>query len=142
MLATQSETAGRHAMPRFDRFAALAAALLATAVALPARARALHLPRARATDADLCHPAFTKKDNQIGFADISHLYGSGFIVDGNQVRGKAAQCTIDSKKQEGDRIELSAACASSIMTQTVEFNLKIIDDNTVNRIFHEIPGMT
>ena len=115
-------------MPRFDRFAALTAALLATAVMLPARAGAFDLTGAWSTDADLCSRVFTKKDNQIGFAELSDLYGSGFIVDGNWVRGKAAQCTIDSRKQEGDSIELLAACASSIMTQTVEFNLKIIDD--------------
>ena len=130
-------------MPRFDRFAALTAALLATAVMLPARAGAFDLTGAWSTDdADLCSRVFTNRDNQIGFAELSDLYGSGFIVDGNRIRGKAAQCTIDSKKQEGDSIELLAACASSIMTQTVEFNLKIIDDNTVNRIFHEISGMT
>src|SRR5262245_14086420 len=134
MLALQSETAGRHAMPRFDRFAALTAALLATAVMWPARAGAFDLTGAWATDAGVCNRVLTKKVNQTGLAELSHLYGSGVIVDGNRVRGKAAQCTIDSKKQEGDSIELSAACASSIMTQPVEFNLKIIDDNTVNRI--------
>ena len=42
-----------------------------------------------------------------------------------------ATCTIKSKKQEGDSLELSAACASSIMTQDVQFSLKIIDDNTI-----------
>src|SRR6516162_84866 len=125
MLAKQSEAAGRHAMPRFDRFAALTAALLATAVMWPARAGAFDLTGAWSTDADLCSRVFTRKDNQIGFAELSDLYGSGFIVDGNRVRGKAAQCTIDSRKQEGDSIELSAACASSIMTQNLKFNLKI-----------------
>jgi hypothetical protein len=129
-------------MSYVDRFAALAAALLATAVALPARAGAFDLTGAWSTDADLCSRVFTKKDNQIMFAELSDLYGSGFIVDGDRVRGKAAQCTIESRKQEGDSIELSAACASSIMTQNLKFNLKIIDANTVNRIFHEIPGMT
>jgi hypothetical protein len=129
-------------MPYFDRFAALTAALLATAVVLPARAETFELTGAWSTDADLCSRVFTKKDSQIMFAELSDLYGSGFIVDGNRVRGKAAQCTIDSRKQEGDSLELSTACASSIMTQSVKFNLKIIDANTVNRIFDEIPGMT
>ena len=129
-------------MPSFERFAALAATLLATAVMLPTRAGAFDLNGAWSTDADLCSRVFTKKDNQIGFAELSDLFGSGFIVDGNRVKGKAAQCTIDSRKQEGESIELSAACASSIMTQNLKFNLKIIDDNTVNRIFDEIPGMT
>jgi hypothetical protein len=129
-------------MRLFNRFAALAAALLATEVVLPARAGAFDLTGAWSTDADLCSRVFTKKDNQIGFAELSDLYGSGFIVDGDRVRGKATQCTIESRKQEGDSIELSAACASSIMTQSLKFSLKIINDNTIDRIFHEIPGMT
>ena len=55
---------------------------------------------------------------------------------------KPATCTIKSRKQEGDSLELSAACASSIMTQDVRFSLKIIDDNTISRSFPEIAGMT
>jgi hypothetical protein len=143
MLAREFEQLDHAMMPSFDRFAALAAALLATAVVLPARAGAFDLTGAWSTDdADLCSRVFTNRDNQIGFAELSDLYGSGFIVDGNRIKGKAAQCTIVSRKQEGDSIELSAACASSIMTQNLKFNLKIIDENTVNRIFDEIPGMT
>jgi hypothetical protein len=44
--------------------------------------------------------------------------------------------------QDGDSLELSTACATSIMTSSVRFNLKIIDDNTIDRLFPEIAGMT
>jgi hypothetical protein len=92
--------------------------------------------------ADLCKLVFTKKGNQVVFAEMSDLFGSGFIVDGSRMRGKSAQCTIKSKKQEGDGLELDAACATSIMNQSVHFSLKIIDDNNVSRSFAEIPGMS
>jgi len=76
------------------------------------------------------------------FAELSDLFGSGFIVNGSRIKGRSAQCAIKSKKQEGDGLELSAACATSIMNQSVHFSLKVIDDNTVSRSFPEIPGMT
>ena len=85
---------------------------------------------------------FTKKGNAAVFAELSDLYGSGFIIEGNRIRGKAARCTITSKKQDGDNLELAAACATSIMNQSVRFNLKVIDDNNLSRLFPEIPGMT
>jgi hypothetical protein len=74
------------------------------------------------------------------FAEMSDLFGSGFIVDGSRIRGTSAQCTIESGKQEGDGLELDAACATSIMNQKVHFSL--IDDNNVSRSFPEIPGMS
>src|SRR5712671_6090133 len=109
---------------------------------LPARVQAFELTGAWASQADLCKLVFTKKGNQIAFAEFSDLFGSGFIIDGIRIRGKSARCTIKSKKQEGDDLELSAACATSIMNQSVHFSLKVIDDNTVSRLFPEIPGMT
>jgi hypothetical protein len=76
------------------------------------------------------------------FAEMSNLFRSGFTVDGSRIRGASAQCTIKSRKQEGDGLELDAACATSIMNQNVHFNQKIIDDNNVSRSFPEIPGMS
>jgi hypothetical protein len=75
------------------------------------------------------------------FAELSDLYGSGFIVEGNRIRGKAAQCTITSRKQDGDTLELSAACATSIMHSNVLFSLKVIDDSHLTRLFPDIQGM-
>jgi len=122
-----------------------AALLLATGMMLtllPAGAHAFELSGAWASHDDLCKLVFTKKGSEVVFAELSDLYGSGFVIDGDRVRGKAAQCTIKSKKQTGDTIELSAACATSIMTQDMRFTLKIVDDNTVSRNFSEVPGMS
>ena len=125
----------------FPRSARLLA-LLGTLLLLPVQARAFDLSGAWATDAGLCNRVFTKKDKEVVFTELSDLFGSGFIVEGNRIRGKSGRCTITSRKQDGDGIELAAACATSIMNQDLRFNLKIIDDNSLNRLFPDIPGMT
>jgi hypothetical protein len=124
------------------RLPAIAALLFGSGLLLPAQAQAIELSGAWASQADLCNLVFTKKGGQVVFAELSDLYGSGFIIDGDRIRGKAAQCTIKSRKQEGDSLDLSAACATSIMTSSVHFSLKVIDDNNISRLFPEIPGMT
>ncbi len=129
-------------MPNECRLPALAVVLLNLCILQPVEAGAFELTGAWASQADLCKLVFTKKGNQVVFAELSDLFGSGFIVDGSRIRGRSAQCAIKSKKQEGDGLELSAACATSIMNQSVHFSLKVIDDNTVSRSFPEIPGMT
>ena len=105
-------------------------------------AHAIELTGVWATQADLCKLVFTKKGNGVVFAELSDLYGSGFIIEGNRIRGKAARCTITSRKQDGDNLELGASCATSIMNQKVGFSLKVIDDNNISRLFPEVPGMT
>jgi hypothetical protein len=116
--------------------------MLGSSVFSVAEARAIELSGAWATHADLCNQVFTMKDNRVVYAEFSELFGSGFIIDGDRIRGRAATCSIKSRKQEGDSLELSAACASSVMTQDVRFNLKIIDDNNISRSFPEIAGMS
>jgi hypothetical protein len=108
----------------------------------PATVQAFELTGAWASQTDLCPLVFTKKGNQVVFTELSDLFGSGFIVDGDRIRGRSTKCTIRSKKQVGDSLELLAACATSIMTSSVRFNLKVIDDNNINRLFPEIAGMT
>jgi len=119
-----------------------AAIMLGSTIFSMAEARAIELSGAWATHADLCSQVFTKKDNRVVYAEFSELFGSGFIIDDDRIRGRAATCSIKSRKQEGDSLELSAACASSVMTQDVRFNLKIIDDNNISRSFPEIAGMS
>jgi hypothetical protein len=117
------------------------ALLLGLSVLRPATAEAFELTGVWASQPDLCKLVFTKKDNQVVFAELSDLYGAGLIIDGSRIRGKTANCTIKSKKQEGDTLELSAACATKIMTSNVRFMVKILDDNNMARMFPEIEGM-
>ena len=125
-----------------SRLLTIAVTLFGWSMLLPAPAHAIELTGAWATQADLCNLVFTKKGNQVVFAELSDLYGSGFIVEGDRIRGKAAQCTITSRKQESDSLELAAACATSIMNQDLHFSMKVIDANNLSRAFPEVPGMT
>ena len=119
-----------------------AAMMLGSSVLSLAEAGVIELTGAWATQADLCSQVFTKKDNRVVYAELSDLFGSGFIIDGDRIRGKAGTCTIKSRKEDGKSLELSAACASSVMTQDLRFSLTIIDDNNISRSFPEIPGMS
>ena len=119
-----------------------AAFMLGSSVLSVAEARAIDLTGAWASQADLCSQVFTRKDNTVVYAEFSELFGSGFIIDGERIRGRTGTCTIKSRKQEGNSLELSAACASSVMTQDLRFSLKIIDDNNISRSFPEISGMS
>jgi hypothetical protein len=133
---------GEEKMLKARRLPAVAVVLSALGVLLPVAAQAFELTGAWASQMDLCTLVFTKKGNQVVFTELSDLFGSGFIVDGSRIRGRSTKCTIKSKKQDGDSLELSTACATSIMTSSVRFNLKIIDDNNLDRLFPEIAGMT
>jgi hypothetical protein len=84
----------------------------------PAHPRAFDLTGAWASQADLCGAVFAKKGTQTVFTELSDLYGSGFIADGKRIIGKSAQCAIQSQKQDGNNLEIAAACATSIMNQT------------------------
>jgi len=130
-------------MFRFRR-TGLAGLISTCALLVPlAQASAFELSGAWATDGgDLCKFVFTKKGTEVTFAELSDLYGSGFIIDGNRITGKAGRCTIESRKQDGNSLQLSAACATSIMNQNLKFNLKILDDDNLTREFEEVPGMS
>jgi hypothetical protein len=103
----------------------VAAILFGLLVIQPVEVQAVELTGAWASQSDLCKLVFTKKGNQVVFTELSDLYGSGFIIDGSRIRGRTTNCTIKSKKQEGDSVELAAACATSIMNSSVRFGLKV-----------------
>ena len=111
------------------------------AILLPSSAHAIDLTGAWASQGDLCKLVFTNKGKSLSFTELSDLYGSGFIIDGDRITGKAAKCRITSRKQNGDNLDLNASCATSIMTQDVSFILKVIDDNNIARVIPEIENM-
>ena len=119
--------------------ALLPALALVAGVASVAPAHAIDLNGTWASDPELCNKIFIKKGKQTSFTPLSDLYGSGFIIDGNRIRGKVARCTIKSRKQDGDTTLLSATCSTIIAAQDLEFSLKAVDDNTVSRTY---PGST
>ena len=119
----------------------MAVLLFGTAILLPFPARAIELTGAWASQGDLCKLVFTKKGNTVAFAEFSDLYGSVFLIEGNRIRGKTVRCTITSKKQDGDNLEMNTNCATSIMHQNVDFLLKTIDENTIARVLPNIENM-
>src|SRR5215470_9750947 len=109
--------------------------LLAGLLCFAAQVQAIELNGSWSSDPALCDKIFIKKGKQIAFSPMSDLYGSGFIIDGNRIRGKIARCTIKSRKQDGDTLLLAATCSTTIAAQELEFSLKTVDDNTVSRLF-------
>jgi hypothetical protein len=117
-------------------------AMMIAAIALPGRACAFELSGAWASAQELCDRVFVKKANAVNFAELSDLFGSGFIVNGKAIRAKSAKCSIKSSKQEGELTTISASCATSIMTGNYQFSYKVVDDNTIQRLFPDIKDMT
>ncbi|MGY4504966.1 hypothetical protein ACVWYH_008923 [Bradyrhizobium sp. GM24.11] len=102
------------------------------------RAEALDLNGAWASDADNCAKVFVRNGAQLGFADMSDVYGGGFIINGDQIIGKFARCRIKARKDNGPNVNLIAACATDMMLSSVQFSLKELDANSLIRLF---PGM-
>lgn len=122
---------------RSSRLATLGGTLISLVVAIVS-ANALELDGAWATDADNCAKVFARKGAQLGFTDMSDIYGGGFIVDGDQIIGKFARCRIKARKDSGENVNLIAACATDMMLSSVQFSLKEFDANSLLR---EFPGM-
>jgi hypothetical protein len=121
---------------------AMRAGLIVAALLAPGQAFAFDLTGAWASDRELCDKVFEKKGGAVGFTELSDLYGAGFIVNGNAIKAKSGKCTIKSQRQEGDTTVLSASCATTIMTSELQFNYKVVDDNTLIRDFPDIKNMT
>jgi hypothetical protein len=109
----------------------------------PQGVNAFELTGAWATSADQCSKVFARKGRakQISFTNFSGVYGGGFIADADRLRGKFENCLIKSRKESGETINLVVACASGIMLSSVQFFLKVIDDNAISREFPGMEGM-
>ncbi|MDA9400585.1 hypothetical protein [Bradyrhizobium sp. CCBAU 45389] len=113
-------------------------ATLISLIVAAASAEALDLNGAWVGDADNCSKVFARKGAQLGFTDMSDVYGGGFIVDGDQIVGKFARCRIKARKDNGPNVNLVAACATDIMLSSIQLSLKELDANSIVRLF---PGM-
>ena len=118
-----------------SRSTGLYALLFCSGLLLTSQAHAFDLNGAWATNEDQCSKIFVKKGDKISFAQFSEELGGGFVADRNDVRSKTARCTIASRKETGDIIDFQAACASDIMATSTNLRLKILDANSVSRIF-------
>jgi hypothetical protein len=128
-------------MKYMHKNAALSMLIVGASVAMRSPVVAFDLNGAWASDADNCTRVFVRKGTQVSFAEMSDVYGGGFIIEGDQINGKLARCRIKAKKDDGKTINLVAACASDIMLQNVQFSLREVDANSVIRMFPGMEGM-
>jgi hypothetical protein len=120
---------------------AVAGAFVMGAACLSTPVAAYDLNGMWASAADRCDKIFQKTAKRVSFQQMADLYGSGFIVDGDKLRGKAARCTVKSKRETPEAIHILASCASDIMLSNVQFSLKFNGNDSLVRFFPDIPGM-
>jgi hypothetical protein len=103
-------------------------------------AGAIDFTGAWATGAEECKNVFVRKGkaNQITFAPMSEVHGGGFIAEPNRLIGRTAKCAIKAKKDDGQTVNIVASCATDIMLSTVQFQLNVVNQDKVRRLF---PGM-
>ena len=96
---------------------AVARVALILAFAFPEFAVAAELVGAWAPDADKCDQVFVRRGRakQITFAEFSGIHGGGVIIEADQLRGKFVKCRIKTRKEDGQSLNLIAACATDIM---------------------------
>jgi hypothetical protein len=116
-------------------------AVLIAALFVSPAAHAVDLNGAWANDVSICNKIFEKKDGTISMTRDSDMHGSGFIIAGNQIRGKVATCTIKSRKEDGAMLHLVASCSTDVALSTVQMSLQIESENKLTRVFPGIPEM-
>lgn len=122
---------------------ALATVIAAGSLLLSQAVSAFELTGAWATSADQCSKVFARKGraNQVNFTRFPGVYGGGFIAEPSRLRGKIETCSVKSRKQSDQTINLIVARASSIMLSNVQFFLKVVDEDTISREFPGMEGM-
>ena len=105
-------------------------------------AHSFELNGAWANDPSICGKIFVKRNTKLVVTKDADNYGSGFIVDGNQVRGKIATCNIKSRKEEAGLAHLITSCSTDVARQAVQLSFKIDSENQITRIFPGAPEMS
>ncbi len=105
-------------------------------------ARAAEFDGAWTNDLNMCGKVFAKKENKIVFSSNANFYGSGFVIDGNTIRGKAATCEIRSMSRKSNKITILASCATDVMLSDTRFVLALGADGRLTRSFPGMPEMT
>ena len=90
-----------------------------------ASAHSSDLNGAWANDPSVCDKIFVKQNAKLAMTKDADNYGSGFIVDGNQLRGKIATCNIKSRKEDAGVVNLITSCSTDVALQTVQMSFKI-----------------
>lgn len=95
-----------------------------------------------ATEPGVCEKIFEKKGAHLAFRPDSDTYGSGFIIDGNRIRGQTATCNIKSRKDSGDEVHMIAACSMEVMFSDVQLSMKVDNNDSITRFFPGMPDIS
>ena len=105
-------------------------------------ANAFDLDGAWTTNPENCGKVFETKDKKVSFTHNSDEFGSGLVVEGNEMRGPAKTCKITGRKESGGILHLIASCSTDIaVLGTQQVDVKIDNDNQLTRIYPEFPEM-
>lgn len=123
-------------MAKCGRLFAIAATLIG-AVLITQDALAFELTGAWAAKADQCTKVFVRsgRAKHVNFTNFAGAYGGGFIVEPHRLRSKFEACSIKSRQDDGQSINLVIACAKGVMLSNVQIFLKQINDDTITRTF-------
>jgi len=126
-----------------DPRAVIAIVAMMPALAFPGHVNAAELTGAWAPDENKCSQVFARRGRamQIDFAEFAGIHGGGFIIEAGRIRGKFVKCKIKTQKEEGQSLNLIAACATDIMLSNVQFVLKAVSEDSMTRVFPGIEGM-
>jgi hypothetical protein len=94
-----------------------------------------------ASDTSVCSKVFVKKNGKISIAADADFYGSGFIIEGKDMRGKIGTCHIKTRKDNGPVVQILATCSTDVALSTNQFTLKFDGENKLTRVFTGLPGL-
>lgn len=94
-----------------------------------------------ATDVRHCDRIFVKNKANVSFAKDSDIYGNGFIIEGNRVRAKTTTCNVKSRNEDGSITHLTATCATEIMQLDTRFSMRLVNHDTLERIYPGVPEL-
>lgn len=95
-----------------------------------------------ASKSSVCQNVFSRSKNGIvSFKEDSDAFGSGFVVEGDRIKGRFLVCKIIRRNQEKDLVHLLASCSSDVLLDTIQFSLRVLDDSRIIRVFPGIPEL-
>ncbi len=130
------------AASRSATFASIVASIFGSSLLVSQALCAAELDGAWTNDKAVCDKIFVENGGKIVFSDKAEFYGSGFVIDGRTIRGKAATCKIKSMSKRGNRIHIAATCATDVMLSDSQFDLTVGADGKLTRSFPRMPEMT
>ena len=103
-------------------------------------ANAFDLNGAWTADDRNCAKVFIKRTDKMIMTRNSDVFGGGFVVEGNEIRGLARTCKIIGRKQEGNILNLIVSCATDIaLLDAQPIAAKIEGEDRLTRIFPSFP---